>query len=622
MSPKPKTRFPVNKWVPLLIAPIFAFSAQSSTAAQNSKSSDGILATNRATVAMLIKSGALDLAIQAIDRDQEKEINKDWELWERLRYKLYFKRSAWAKLQNRYRSYPGSVPVDFRVWATEQVARSYLLQRNGNQARYYLRKLIWSPDSSAKQMATWRQLVIESYLADNLVGDADLALIQYQRDYPGRSPAWQILRGRVLILKKDYRDAFDVLSGVQSLEARLYRLYAALQSGIYQPKVVIKSAQRITELKYASHELKMKAWHLVSLAAAKSKLAELKISSLENSLNVPVADVPTDSILSASPDELWQTYLDYAEQLGNHKRLLVGDDAAWIKQAEEFEKKKKYSLARAIYAFEGIKGSVDIMKEIAHKRLTDLLYKEELGTTAVALYTQGTRAGEIESLPDTVRYRLAIEILRGGDIKLAAKIMKSLKQPPAEESVQEWKLRRARTLVYAGQFADATDLMQEVLASNTNLEDAYVRRFIQVVFDLQAVRENKAALSLFKSLYTKTKNTEIQREILFWMAESNVALGNSSEAAELYLRSAYYGQPLGGDMWGQSARYYAAESLAKAGNIDDARTIYEELLRFTPDAKRRAIIERNLQQLWLRKQTSYVDRKIDKSGAGTKTITH
>ena len=254
------------------------------------------------------------------------------------------------------------------------------------------------------------------------------------------------------------------------------------------------------------------------------------------------------------------------------------------------------------------------MREIAHKRLTDLLYKDEMGEVAVALYSRGTRAGPIETLPDTVRYRLAIAILRGGNIKLAANIMKTLKQPPAEESVQDWKLRRARTMVYAGQFQDASSLMQQVLENNAQLDDDYIRRFTQVVFDLQAVGEHKAALSLLEQLYRKTKTTELQRELLFWMAESSTALGNSSDAAELYLRSAYLGQPKGGDMWGQSARYHAAESLAKVGNLEDARTIYQELLRFTPDAKRRAIIERNLQQLWLRSQTT---QKPDRMPAGT-----
>jgi tetratricopeptide (TPR) repeat protein len=594
----------------LLMSSPVAFAATGNSVAPGSP-----VSSNRAIVSLLIKSGALDLAIQAIDKDQGKTIDKDWESWERLRYSLYFKRQAWEQLQKRYAAYPDDLPEAFRTWATEQVARTYLFQGEGEKARVYLRSLVWHPGSSRKQLAVWRQLIIESYLGENRVGDADLALIQYQRDYPGRSPAWQILRGRVLILKKDYRGAFDVLSGVQSLEARLYRLYAALKAGIYQPAVVIKSAQRITDLKYASQNLKMKAWVLVSHAAAKDNNSRLKIKALESAFNTHLDSVSSHSILAAVPDDLWQAYFDYSEFLGNRNRLLVGDDSSWVKQAETLEKKKQFALARAVYAFEAVKGSVDIMREIAHKRLTDLLYKDEMGEVAVALYSRGTRAGPIEALPDTVRYRLAIEILRGGNIKLAAKIMKTLKQPPAEESVQDWKLRRARTMVYAGQFQDASGLMQQVLENNAQLDDDYIRRFTQVVFDLQAVGEHKAALSLLERLYHKTKTIELQRELLFWMAESNTALGNSSEAAELYLRSAYLGQPKGGDMWGQSARYHAAESLARAGNLDDARTIYQELLRFTPDAKRRAIIERNLQQLWLRKQTTQAVDKQDQPPA-------
>jgi len=590
----------------------FVFAAPGNTTGPGSPDS-----SNRSVVSLLIKSGALDLAIQAIDKDQGGSINRDWESWEKLRYSLYFKRQAWEQLQNRFAGYPEDLPETFRIWATEQVARTYLIQGEGEKARYYLRILAWHSGTNRKQLAVWRQLIIESYLGDNRVSDADLALIQYQRDYPGRSPAWQILRGRVLILKKDYRGAFDVLSGVQSLDARLYRLYAALKAGIYQPAVVIKSARRITELKYASQNLKTKAWVLISNAAEKENNPGIKIEALENAFNINPDSTSNRSILAAAPNDLWQAYFDYSEALGNKNRLLIGDDSSWVKQAESLEKKKQFALARAVYAFEAVKGSVDIMREIAHKRLTDLLYKDEMGEVAVALYTRGSRAGPIEALPDTVRYRLAIAILRGGNIKLAANIMKTLKQPPAEESVQDWKLRRARTMVYAGQFQDASGLMQQVLENNTQLDDGYIRRFTQVVFDLQAVGEHKAALSLLEQLYRKTKTNELQRELLFWMAESSATLGKSGEAAELYLRSAYLGQPKGGDMWGQSARYHAAESLAKAGNLEDARTIYQELLRFTPDAKRRAIIERNLQQLWLRQQTTQAVDRQDRSPNAT-----
>ena len=91
----------------------------------------------------------------------------------------------------------------------------------------------------------------------------------------------------------------------------------------------------------------------------------------------------------------------------------------------------------------------------------------------------------------------------------------------------------------------------------------------------------------------------MQREILYWIADSRAALGAHQQAAELYLRSAAYQHPTGGDMWGQTARYHAAEQLGKAGLTRDARLVYRALLKHTEDAKQRAVLERNIQQLWL-----------------------
>lgn len=557
----------------------------------------------RASVDLLIKAGALELAIQTIDRHQGKQVDDQWRSWERLRYKLYFQRRQYETLQDRYRSYPADLPNDFRVWATGQLARALLIQGKGEEARFYLRKLIWSVNDDPKAIASWRRQVIESYLANDRVDDADVALIQYQRDYPGRSASWQVFRGRVLIRREEYRDAVEVLTGTQRLDARLFRLYAALRAGIYQPDVVIKSASRVAGLKYADNRTRKQAWVLVSKASAKAGNRARQIDALEKAFNIPIEFEVKDAILGAAADDLWKAYLDFSEAFGNRKRLLVGDDAEWMRQAELFEKKQP-ERARAIYAFLSQKAQADIIRDIAHKRLTDSLYNDQLGLVAVALYTDSQVAGEIEKLPDTVRYRLAIEILRGGDIKRAAAIMKTLKRPPAEESVQDWKLRRARTLVYAGQFDDAFKLLQQILNDGEVLTPGFIRRYTQVVFDLQAVGEHESALTIFSGLYDKTDDKEIQRELLYWMAESKLAQGKANEAAELYLRSAYHGQPKGGDMWGQSARYYAAEALAKSGYIEDARIVFENLLKHTPDAKRRAVIERNLQQLWLKQKTS------------------
>jgi hypothetical protein len=53
------------------------------------------------------------------------------------------------------------------------------------------------------------------------------------------------------------------------------------------------------------------------------------------------------------------------------------------------------------------------------------------------------------------------------------------------------------------------------------------------------------------------------------------------------------------DPWAQTARYRAAKALAEAGLLEDARRIYNGLLRATDDASRKAVLENEIQRLHL-----------------------
>jgi hypothetical protein len=88
------------------------------------------------------------------------------------------------------------------------------------------------------------------------------------------------------------------------------------------------------------------------------------------------------------------------------------------------------------------------------------------------------------------------------------------------------------------------------------------------------------------------------------MADSKNAIGEFQMAGELYLRSASYGNARGADPWGQTARFHAAEALGEAGLVADARDVYRKLLEHTTDQRRRALLERNIEQLWLREKQS------------------
>ena len=93
------------------------------------------------------------------------------------------------------------------------------------------------------------------------------------------------------------------------------------------------------------------------------------------------------------------------------------------------------------------------------------------------------------------------------------------------------------------------------------------------------------------------------REILYWIADSYRGLEQYHQAALLYLQSAMLPAPTSMDPWAQTARFNAAESLQLAGLVDDARRIYQELLKVTQDAARRSVLSHKIQQLWL-KQTA------------------
>jgi len=56
---------------------------------------------------------------------------------------------------------------------------------------------------------------------------------------------------------------------------------------------------------------------------------------------------------------------------------------------------------------------------------------------------------------------------------------------------------------------------------------------------------------------------------------------------------------VGFDPWGQTARFFAAESLADAGLVNDARHLYKGLLRVAQDENRKMVLRQRLQHLQL-----------------------
>jgi hypothetical protein len=562
------------------------------------------LADELERIVAVAQGGATDLALRLLAKQQPSpEQPEEWMRWEKQRLAILAETRQWAEIGKRVDHLPPDLPPSFVQWAREQAANAQLSAEDGTAARKYLRQLIWETPADAKQFAKWRQLIIRSYLLDNNITDAHSALLRYKQDYRADNDAWRHLHASVLLRAGRNKAAFDVLQDTQSLLGKILRQLAGLRSGIYKAPAVKEQGLKLVQATKRKPELQQKAWALVAEAAARAGDDVYRVIALEQAIALSGDSTAGDGIFALNADDLWQAYEWLAETLGNRMRLLVGNDQAWFEQAHEFEKEEKI-YARALYAFIALRGAAPAARREAHKRLTDSLLAEHRDAVVEWLYIRSKRFANLQAIPDTVRYKLADMALKRREVHFAARILQGLDQPPEGEDPDQWLLRRARIMIYAGDFKGAALLLSNILSNKRVLDPKFADRYLQVVFDLQAVNKHAEAYVLLDSLYSLVEKPQQQREILFWMADSKEALGEHEAAAELYLRSASHPPGESKDIWGQSARFRAAEALSNGGLIADARGVYRKLLGETADPRRRAVVERQLQQLWLREQQS------------------
>ena len=559
----------------------------------------GAQASDIERVPALIKGGAVGLAQTLVERNQPSPRQTDmWMAWERQRYAVYFARGDWDGLAQRVTALPPDLPDDFRRWALTQGAWARLSAGDGEGARRVLRAVLWQTGVTPAAMAEARQWVIRSYLVDDNLADAQTAVLRYKQDYQARSDSWQELHATILLRSHQPRNAMEILAGVHTHEGRLLALLAAIQSRAYAAPELLAQAQKLAHETRNKPRLNYQAWVLVAAAALRANERLQRSVALERALTLQKDSDADDKLFSVRADDLWQAYDRLAEGVGKVAHLPVGKDAAWLKKAESYKRDDAAS-ARAFYAYLSRHAKSAATRTLAHQRLADSLGEDGRDKVLRRLYTGSTRYTTLEAIPATIRYHMLDAALGEYDIDFAVKLMQGLPAAPQGQGASHWQLRRARILIYAGDYAGAEALLRDLLCSISAFDEDFAERYLQVMFDLQRVGRHQEVLALLDSVFYLADTVRMQREILYWMAESRVALGEHAEAAELYLRSATYDNPYGGDMWGQSARFHAAESLAKAGLTADARDVYTGLLKFTEDPKRRVLLERNIQQLWL-----------------------
>jgi len=587
-------------FIPLVLFPSYSFAAD-------------ILSGNIQEIRTIAKSGAVSLALQSIDSQQEvldiKNDLKTWLAWERERLNIYKSGQRWDILQQRVADYD-ELPDDFYFWAKQQQVDALLILKQGQQARQILQGLIWSEKEIKIQkqwLPLWQQRVIKSYLVDNETSDALLAAQRYYQDYRSNNIEDRLLRARILLINKREEEVVELLKkDTKHPEGGMLYLLAQLRSKERPPRKVLQSALRQMRGKWASKKLKYMLWAVVAESAQRSNDNPSTINALEfvlaghKNIELPAG------LFNFSADMLWDAYINYALSLGNRAQFLIGNDQQWLNAAVKAQKKYPVK-ARALYAMVLFKGQNNETRLRAAKGFLNLMHKRKRGAVLIMkLFLKSRYFKKVKSIPAPIRYDLVNIALSRSKIDLASNLMATIKTAPAGSDNYQWQLRRARIFVLGGKAEKGNQALKKLLKNNKGFTGKQLNHFLQVVFDLQTVKEHEFAYELFRAVLPKITDVTLQREIYYWMADSRKAQQDYAAAARLYLRSAMYAGNNGLDPWGQTARYQVAEMLAKADFLQDAHSLYQKILDVTKEPARRAVLKHELQKLWLLKNKNNI----------------
>ena len=569
-----------------------------------------------ATVSGMASAGAPTLALKLMDEHQPTyaEDAVGWMSWERERIYIYQSGSDWRAVIARAEHMPKGVGADFLAWEEMQAADAWLHLGDGAKARALLLPLVWDKDAPPDdaELAGLRRLIIRSYIANGRLDDARTAVIRYRQDYPKDSGDWPLLEARLFLNTQQPEAALDVLQDVNGPEADMLALLASLRAGELAPADALAQAVKAGSDSKASESQRVHAWVIAAEAADDLKNPAARISALQQGLGIQAGLLDRDDVFPLTPDMLWDAYISYGEELGNELQLVVGDDQAWFLAASNRFDTDPIRAA-ALFTVVAWHAADPQQARVAHWQFAALVQKQRLGDVVLRrLYLDSSRFKGVAAIPADVRYLLVDDVLEIPDIPLASELMQGLDAPPQDTSSQAWQLKRAHVFILGGDPDAGVAALKELLAAKDAPPPAATAAgakpaqamvdaddVLQVLFDLQTLHRDKDAIPFFEALLQMKLEPEQRRQMLYWTADSYKALGDWPKAAELYLRSAMLLDPYSMDQWAQTARYQAAQALAKAGYIDDARNLYKGLMNATRDPAQQAVLQHDLQQLML-----------------------
>ena len=543
--------------------------------------------------APLLTLKMLDQAQPGIDQDLY-----EWILWEQERLAILARWKQWDQLLVRVEALPLDIPAQFRQQAASYKARAFLELGQTGSARRVLREQIWqnlARDSA--EYENWRRLIIESYIDDARIEDARVAMLRFDQDFDSTDLDWLLLRARVLIESQRYQQAIQVLQGRDEWQVKLVSMLANLRLGRITKGELWRQVVKRNEDKGVSGEERASLWALGYYAAQKMSPVD-RVVALE-SLFRSGARSPL-KLFQLPVDLLWQAYIDYAELVGNRSELLLGDDEQWLQLATAASKPTPVK-ARSLFAMLMLRSSSDdVGNRAASGYMQTFAEVDEAEHQLLeSLFNRSKTFSNARNIPAGIRYQLVDLALQSADIEEATRLMSGLNSVPPGSSALDWQLRQSRVLILGGRYDEGNQVLESLIGDYVEADAQATDRILQVLFDLQTVGLHQQAIAHFNQLLRLQLEPAQSREIFFWIGDSYRGLEQYEQAALLYLQSAMLPGAEAMDPWAQTARYNAAESLQAAGLVDDARRIYQGLLRVTEDAARRSVLSHKIQQLWL-----------------------
>ena len=556
----------------------------------------------------LIQIGLSGLAMRIIEQQQKlyPEFTPDWYAFEFAHVQTLSSLEQWQAMIDRSdqllaRAVPGKqITPKIAAWFRTQKAIAWLKLGDADKSLNEARTLLWeSKGEDRDRTALWRRLIIRAYLQLDYAEDANKGLVKYRHDYGDYKSDWKILQAQALLRAGRPSEVIDLLVDEEAHQAQALRLLAAVRArpayaGHYIKDIKAQLANEgLIQAQRRAYLYVLYEAHLAKKDPAEAAATAEQLLALSRTQSV------LGENFSIKPDDLWRLYEQLGERAGNQYSLLKGNDYAWYQRAEEIAAKAPVR-ARGMYAVIAFSTADDSRRQLAHKALADSLSAFDGGLEVInQLYMQSSRAGSPDDLPVEVRYRLVDHALSVGDITLAAKMMKSLPQPPAGQGYFDWQMRKARVLILEGDYERGEKELEISLQNISELNMDMIDRYLQVVFDLQTINRHEQALELFDRLPIEAMDDKLRREIYYWKAESYYELERYDQAALLYMKSAKAADETMTDLWAQSARFKASDALLKARLYDDAQYAYSELLGITSSDSRKRLIRQKLQHIQL-----------------------